>query len=138
MRQPSLHLLNALQRDPRILERFWSHVEKDSSKNSCWEWTGRCRPAGYPTFQVGQWTIAPAYLTWFSSTGEWPLGGRMHRLCENGMCIRPSHLAWIVGRVTESRILAQDEGYLSLAGVKHTLENPSPRLPRTVRLAPAV
>jgi hypothetical protein len=133
MRARSIQVIKALQRDPKILQRFWSRVEKSEAENGCWEWTGRCSQPGYPSFQVGQWSIAPTHLTWFSSTGALPLGGRIHRLCENSMCVRPSHLAWIVGRVTERRL--QGDGYESLAGVRRTLENPPPRSPHIVRMA---
>jgi hypothetical protein len=117
MRPGSLHILKALQRDPTILQRFWSRVVKSEMDNGCWEWTGRCRTPGCPSFQVGQWSIAPSYVTWFSSTGALPLGGHIQRVCENGMCVRPSHLTWIVGRVTERRLRAQSDGYEELVGL---------------------
>lgn len=137
MRERNSQALRAVKHDPRIMKRFWSCVDKSESENGCWEWTGRCSQPGYPSFQVGQCYVAPSYIAWFSSTGELPLGGRFHRLCENSLCVRPAHLAWIVGRATERRMLAESDGYVSLTGVPRSLDNPSQRLPHVVRLAPA-
>ena len=60
MRDRSSQGLDAPTRDPRILQRFWSHVDKDEADDGCWDWRGRCSPAGYPSFQVGQRCIAPS------------------------------------------------------------------------------
>jgi hypothetical protein len=138
MRERTGKILNAIQRDARILQRFWSCVDKDEAENGCWEWRGRCSQPGYPSFQVGQDTIPPAFVTWFVTTGEMPSGGRLHRLCENSRCVRSSHLAWILGRAMERRLLAEADGYVALPGVPWSLDDPSPRLPRVVRLASSV
>ena len=136
MRERSGRLLIALKQNPRILERFWSRVAKAETDDGCWEWTGRCSPAGYPSFPVGQFNIAPWNITWFSRTGELPLGGRVHHLCENSLCVRPSHLAWVVGRLMERRLLTETDGYLTLAGVPRCLEERPLRVPQVVRLLP--
>src|SRR5690242_3623295 len=73
MRERSGRVLIAIKQNPRILERFWSRVEKTETDNGCWEWKGRCSPSVYPAFQVGQCSIAPCHIIWFSLTGELPL-----------------------------------------------------------------
>lgn len=135
MRGQGGRALIAIRQDPRILERFWSRVDKADTDQGCWEWTGR-RSRGYPSFQIGRCSIAPCHITWFSRTGELPLGGRVHHLCENSLCVRPSHLAWVVGRVTERRLIAETDGYLALAGVPRRLAERPPRVPEVVRLLP--
>ena len=137
MRERIGQVLSAIKRDPRILQRFWSRVDKAEKETGCWEWTGRCSQPGYPAFTVGQSSIAPSFVSWFSSTGEIPLGGRIHRLCENSLCVRPSHLAWIVGRAMERRLLANADGYVGLAGVPGVLADRPRTVPRVVRLARA-
>jgi len=137
MRERSGRVLIAIKRNPRILERFWSRVDRQAeTDNGCWEWKGRCSPSGYPSFQVGQCSIAPCHIMWFSRTGELPLGGRVHHLCENSLCVRPSHLAWVVGRLTERRLITETDGYLTLAGVPRCLDDRPPRVPQVVRLLP--
>ena len=116
MRRQRSKVVSAIERDPRILQRFWSYVDKNEVDNGCWEWTGRCHKPGYPCFQVGQRCVHPSYISWFSTTGEIPLGGRIERVCDNNLCVRPSHLSWLVGRRTEERLIAEADGYLTLAG----------------------
>jgi hypothetical protein len=123
--------------DERIVNRFWSRVDKGSTTDGCWEWQGGFKPGGYPSFQIGQSSIAAAYVAWFSTTGELPLGGRIQQLCENHRCVRPSHLAWIVGRMMERRVADQHDGYVSISGVPMPMANRPPRTPRMLRLIEA-
>ena len=134
MAKAGSHVVRALSRDPRILERFWSHVNRGEAEQECWQWTGRCSHPGYPSFQIGQRSVIPAHIAWFSTTGQLPYGGRVHRLCDNTLCVRPSHLVWVVGRVTEERLLAESAGYLLLAGVSRAVEERRPGWPRFVRV----
>jgi hypothetical protein len=137
MRESRGRIASIIRNDPRILQRFWSCVDKNDGENGCWEWKGRCSYPGYPSFQVGQDSIPPSFVAWFSSTGEMPLGGRLHRTCENRLCVRPSHLAWIVSRLTERRLLAESEGYLALPGIPRCVDDRPPTWPQVVRVAAA-
>jgi hypothetical protein len=134
MRTRSAKTLLAARSDHRIHERFWTKVEKGEDENGCWEWRGTVKPGGYPALQVGQHSISPSHLSWLWSTGEFPLGGRIQQVCNNQLCVRPSHLAWVVGRALEQRLAAESEGYLSVVGVPVTTDEPRPRTPRTLRL----
>jgi len=51
------------------------------------------------------------------------------------MCVRPRHLAWIVGRSAERRALAETDGYLSLPGVPVHVDHARFGMPHMVRLA---
>ena len=115
MRTRSAKALLAIQRDQRVRERFWSRVERSDDENGCWEWRGTQKPGGYPFIQVGYHSMSPSFLSWFWSTGEFPLSGQIHQICENRLCVRPSHLTWIVGRVMEQRLAAEHDGYLPAA-----------------------
>lgn len=137
MRTRNTKVLLAIRRDQRIQERFWSRVEREETEAGCWQWRGCLKPGGYPSLPVGQHSIAPSYLSWYWSTGELPLGGRLHQRCGNLLCIRPSHLAWIVGRHMESRIAAENDGYTSMLGVQVVRvrdDEPLPRIPRVLWL----
>jgi hypothetical protein len=125
--------LLAIQRDPRVQERFWSHVAKSDAANGCWEWRGSVKPGGYPSMQVGNNSITPRVLSWYWSMGELPVSGRFGQVCGNQLCVRPSHLAWVVGRMTEQRLVAESDGYLQIAGVEVSVDNPLPCTPRVRR-----
>jgi hypothetical protein len=135
MRTANHPVLVAIRRKPAILARFWSHVDRSGDRDACWEWQGRRDRAGCPAFNVGQTRIAPARLAWLWSTGELPRGGRLHRRCQNALCVRPSHLEWIVGAVTERRLAAESDGYVAVSGVKVLVRDPPCRWPRAVRVA---
>ena len=130
MRTRNHKALLAIQRDPRIQERFWSRVEKSDAADGCWEWRGSVKPGGYPSIQIGNNSITPTVLSWYWSSGEFPLGGRLHQVCGNQICVRPSHLAWVVSRMTEQRLVAESEGYLPIVGIEVPVDDPSPNTPR--------
>jgi hypothetical protein len=110
-------LARALERDPRISNRFWSSVQKVESSNACWPWRGTIKPPNYPAFFIGTRCVAAARVAWFMETGELPRGGRLRHACENFECVRPSHMTWEIGRATARRLLADGSGYLSTTGV---------------------
>jgi hypothetical protein len=127
--------LHAIRHDPRVLARFWDRVEKSADQDGCWDWKGRVTPDGYPSFQVGQGSIAPSHVAWLWSTGDLPLGGRVRRLCENALCVRPSHLAWIVGRLMERRLATETDGYLHVPGIRVPIADAPTGSPQVLRLA---
>jgi hypothetical protein len=126
-------VLTAIRRDHRIMDRFWSLVERNEGDAGCWEWRGRCKQ-GCPTFNVGQHSVTPTYLSWFATTGELLPGGRIHVRCGNALCVRPSHLAWVVGQRTGRRLIAEHEGYVSISGVATSVDSRAPRTPGVFRL----
>jgi hypothetical protein len=126
--------LRLIHDDPRVMERFGAR-RKGPREDDCWEWQGKVTPSGHPCFHLGQHSVAPGHLSWFWSTGELPTCGRVQRLCENPRCVRPQHLAWIVGRTSERRALAETDGYQSLPGVAVRIDRPRVGMPHVVRLA---
>lgn len=134
VRTTNNQVLLAMRRDPAILARFWSNVERPDDKHACWEWRGRCSRDGLPAFHIGQARISPARVAWLWSTGDFPLGGRVHRRCENPLCVRPGHLAWIVGSIMARRLSAESDGYLPLSGVTTFVAGPPGHCRRTVRV----
>jgi hypothetical protein len=127
--------LRLIHEDPRVMERFWAQVEKGRTDEDCWEWQGKVTPSGHPCFHLGQHSVAPGHLSWFWSTGELPTCGRVQRLCENPLCVRPRHLAWIIGRTAERRALAETDGYQTLPGIVVPVDHPRFGMPHVVRLA---
>jgi hypothetical protein len=126
-------IVRAMHHDEATIERFWSHVSRDDSSSGCWGWHGCLKSDRYPTFFIGNHSIAAARIAWFAATGELPAGGRLIHVCGNEQCMRPSHLGWVVGRRTDSTLDALGDGYLTLSGVPMALEASEPRMPRVAR-----
>jgi hypothetical protein len=75
-------------------EWFWEQVDRTSTPDWCWEWTGPRNRAGYGTIwvnghKVGAHRIALELAGWIIPC-EW-LRVR-HCVCNNPPCCRPSHL----------------------------------------------
>jgi hypothetical protein len=137
MRRNSEVLARAMDRDPAIVSRFWSYVDKGESDESCWNWCGHTNEGGTGRFCIGQTTIAPAKVAWYSVTGEMPAVGRMIRICENDSCVRPDHLAWGMSESSERALSAERGGYVSLSGNPIACAGPmsqqtSPRMRRFI------
>jgi hypothetical protein len=126
--------LIAIQRNPAVLARFWSQVERPENEHACWPWRGQHSRDGYASFRVGSTSIAAARVAWLCSTGEFPLGGRVHRRCRNRLCVRPSHLLWVVGSMMERRVRAESDGYVTVSGAKLFTDDPPRDWSRSVRI----
>jgi hypothetical protein len=55
-------LIRELTRNPRIVTRFWSRVEKAATAEGCWNWRGSASATGYSNFHIGQRSIAAAKI----------------------------------------------------------------------------
>ena len=98
-------LIRMLAHSPTVSDRFWSAVQRTSGSDDCWLWqegSGR----GEPMLTVGQFKISATRLAWYFATGQLPDGGRIRRQCNNETCVRATHLAWEVGRLTAQRLEA--------------------------------
>ena len=107
-------ILQTIQRDERIVARFWQLISKGDSESACWIWHGPVNKR-YPSIQVGRSCTSAARIAWWTATGFFPSGGRFHRTCENELCVRPDHLAWSRGQGAE-RVL-DPSGHFALSGV---------------------
>src|SRR4051812_34478853 len=116
MKQIPDAVVRRLHGDDMTIERFWSHVRPDDAPDGCWEWQGCIKESRYPTFCIGSYSIAPARIAWFAATGEVPGGGRLLHPCGNDRCVRPTHLAWVIGRRTDYTLRALGDGYVALPG----------------------
>jgi hypothetical protein len=128
-------VVRALRNDPRVLERFWTHVRVNEGADACWEWTGGVTLGGYPSFRIAGRSIAASHVTWFVSAGEFPEGGRVKRLCGNVACVRPTHLAWALSSLLERAVESFDDGYVTLPGHAFVPGTRDPRDPRVLRAA---
>jgi hypothetical protein len=124
MRSPNHLIVRAATRDPQVLARFWAAVDRPESGEACWEWRPQTARDRHPVFRVKHYAVSAARLAWFAATGEFPLGGRMRHTCENISCVRPEHLEWELGMMTERVLRAASDGYLPAPTVRSGLRSP--------------
>src|SRR5436305_6319104 len=106
----------AIERNPRIVDRFWAYVERDESEEGCWLWRGPLRRHRSPAFSIGSRSVSPARVAWYAATGEVVHFGRLIQMCGNDLCVRPSHLGWSLSRIAERHVVARDDGYVGIPG----------------------
>lgn len=80
--------------DPKVL--FWQKVDKTSSPNGCWIWTGAKHPEGYGQFVNPSLKDIRAHrISWIFERGEIPEGLKVLHKCpgtHNRSCVNPEHL----------------------------------------------
>ena len=84
-----------------IEHRFFSKVEiRESSE--CWWWTAASNNEGYGLFWACRQVRAHrwAYERWIGPIQD---GLQIDHLCRNTLCVRPSHLEAVTGRVNTLR-----------------------------------
>ena len=69
--------------------RFWSKVDKT---NECWEWTASTTGNGYGQFWINGKLTGAHRVSYEMEYGPIPDGLQIDHLCENKLCVRPSHL----------------------------------------------
>lgn len=76
--------------------RFWKMVDKTSSPNGCWLWTGGVNNDGYPHFpyqKIGEWR--GNRISWTLTHGRIPTNICVLHKCprtHNRLCVNPDHL----------------------------------------------
>lgn len=76
--------------DHRLPARFWAKVQPTAG--GCWEFTGATNDNGYPYFRDGDRVRRAHCLSYERLVGPIPDGFEVDHMCENRICIRPSHL----------------------------------------------
>jgi HNH endonuclease len=117
MHSPNDPIVRAVTRDPNVLARFWASVDRAESGDDCWRWRGEPNRDRHPVFRVKHHAVSVSRVAWFAATGEFPLGGRMRHTCENISCVRPEHLVWELGRMSDRVLRTRSDGYVSVAGI---------------------
>lgn len=73
-------------------ERFWAKVDKTTTPNDCWLWTGFIQKNGYPKFNDGRSGYAHRASWEIANAAEIPPGLTIDHLCNIPACVRPDHL----------------------------------------------
>lgn len=92
--------------------RFWAKVDKTSSPNGCWLWTGSKHPEGYGCFDWHEIGEQRAHrIAWILTHGKIPDGKYVLHICpgkHNTQCVNPDHLE--IGDQTRNMSQAMDQG----------------------------
>ena len=72
---------------------FWSRVDKTTTPDGCWPFTGHLDQDGYGRIKVnGRWRVATHIALELSGFIPWEGLQVRHYVCNNPPCCRPSHL----------------------------------------------
>ena len=88
-------------------ERFWRYVGGTSSESGCWTWCGAVS-GRYGKFflrrEHGVTKVAYAHrFSYEMHVGPIPEGMEIDHLCNNPLCVNPSHLDVVSGRENKRR-----------------------------------
>lgn len=78
----------------RIVDRFWSHVQKNPITDACWLWTANAVGVA----QHGQFAVAHNVnryahrISWELHFGLIPVGLKVLHRCDVPRCVNPAHL----------------------------------------------
>lgn len=76
---------------PSLAHRFWKFVRKVDG-DGCWEWTGAIDDHGRGRFGVNGKNQTASRVAWTLAHGEVPAGLLVCHHCDNGKCVRLTHL----------------------------------------------
>jgi hypothetical protein len=112
---------------PDTLQRFWARLRCPPLQSACWSWKPGLGHGAQPTLAIRGHPVQAARIAYLAVTGEWPLGFRRIRLCDNPLCVRPTHGEFVLGTTTRRALDAMHVIHREVA-VKSDMEIAAARL----------
>jgi hypothetical protein len=75
-----------------IADRFWARVDRTTTPDGCWPWTGGAGGFGYGRLRLGKKKVMTHRVAWELTNGPIPEGILVLHDCDNPPCCRPDHL----------------------------------------------
>jgi hypothetical protein len=78
-----------------IADEFWARVDRTTTPDGCWPWTGPPDIYGYGQVNypgISSHPLKPHRVAWELTYGPIPDGKHVLHSCDNPICARPDHL----------------------------------------------
>jgi DNA-binding CsgD family transcriptional regulator len=98
-------------------KRFWDKV-KIGSQEECWEWQGAHLGVGYGGIRVYDGSKYAHRISFELSIGPIPPDKLVMHICDNRLCVNPSHLRLGTPQENTVDMYSKNRGYRA-TGVKH-------------------
>jgi hypothetical protein len=86
-------MMEAHEVDARACARFWARVDRETTPDGCWPWTGKLNRDGRGRFTVDGETTYAYRWSYVLARGQVAVGDVVRHLCGTPACCRPDHLA---------------------------------------------
>jgi hypothetical protein len=118
-----------------VIDRFWDKV----LFGNCWQWTGTRGWHGYGIFRNKGKDYRAHRVSYERVTGPIPSGLYLDHLCQNVLCVRPSHLEPVTPRenVLRSVSPASVNAFKTHCKMGHKFNHENTRVARGQRLCRA-
>ena len=86
------HMRGRYKKMKRFPETFWDKVQKSENADGCWEWIGAKQSDGYGNIRYNGKPCLAHRVSWEIHFVAIPLGKEIKQICQNRICVNPSHL----------------------------------------------
>ena len=86
------HMRGRYKEMKRFPETFWDKVQKSENADGCWEWIGAKQSDGYGNIRYNGKPCLAHRVSWEIHFVAIPLGKEIKQICQNRICVNPSHL----------------------------------------------